>query len=36
MQEFPENDEIGDVLSANPDVFSQKEGRPEAAFDLLA
>jgi hypothetical protein len=26
----------GDVLPANLDVFSQKEGRPEAAFDLFA
>jgi hypothetical protein len=33
---FPGSDEIDDVVSANIGVFSQKEGRPEAAFDLFA
>jgi hypothetical protein len=27
---FPASDEIGDVVSVNLDVFSQKEGRAEA------
>jgi hypothetical protein len=32
---FPASDEIDDVVSGNAQVFSQKEGRPEAAFDLF-